>query len=337
MCKVGYTVDFTIAGVAFLVILLLAPWAAKGIVKRPEMGWLIILYGSAFLPRALTGTSYAVLATSGRFPTIALIDTLTNILRVGLVLVLVGLGWQVAGVVWGNAIAMAATGPLYGVLAYGLAKSRWGRSWLLADWSYLRGRRREVIRFLAYNDLNALLGLIPKQLDVVLLGYFHGPTEAGYYKLAKSLAGVMGYITGPLQAVVYPRLAQAQAIQSKRAVRAQGWRLTWSVGLPLALSVVLAIPFASIILIFTGEAYRSSITLLRLFLILIGWQTLFFWIRPAYWSVGMLSAFISISIVSTLILFLGWLVSIPIFGATGLILVTIFISIFHVTWLLLKF
>jgi hypothetical protein len=41
--------------------------------------------------------------------------------------------------------------------------------------------------------------------------------------------------------------------------------------------------------------------------------------------------------VSTLILFLGWLVSIPIFGATGLILVTIFISIFHVTWLLLKF
>jgi O-antigen/teichoic acid export membrane protein len=301
------------------------------------MGWLIILYGSAFLPRALTGTSYAVLATSGRFPTIALIDTLTNILRVGLVLVLVGLGWQVAGVVWGNAIAMAATGLLYGVLAYGLAKSRWGRSWLLADWSYLRGRRREVIRFLAYNDLNALLGLIPKQLDVVLLGYFHGPTEAGYYKLAKSLAGVMGYITGPLQAVVYPRLAQAQAIQSKRAVRAQGWRLTWSVGLPLALSVVLAIPFASIILIFTGEAYRSSITLLRLFLILIGWQTLFFWIRPAYWSVGMLSAFISISIVSTLILFLGWLVSIPIFGATGLILVTIFISIFHVTWLLLKF
>jgi O-antigen/teichoic acid export membrane protein len=337
MCKVGYTLDFTIAGVAFLVILLLSPWAAKSIVKRPEMGWLIILYGSAFLPRALTGTSYAVLATSGRFPSVALIDTLTNILRVGLVLVLVGLGWQVAGVVWGNAIAMAATGLLYGVLAYGLVKSRWGRSWLLADWSYLRGRRREVIRFLAYNDLNALLGLIPKQLDVVLLGYFHGPTEAGYYKLAKSLAGVMGYFTGPLQAVVYPRLAQAQAIQSKRAVRAQGWRLTWSVGLPLALSVVLAIPFASIILIFTGEAYRSSITLLRLFLILIGWQTLFFWIRPAYWSVGMLSAFISISIVSTLILFLGWLVSIPIFGATGLILVTIFISIFHVTWLLLKF
>ena len=337
MCKVGYTVDFTIAVVAFLVILLLSPWAAKSIVKRPEMGWLIILYGSAFLPRALTGTSYAVLATLGRFPTIALIDTLTNILRVGLVMGLVGLGWQVAGVVWGNAIAMVATGLLYGILAYGLAKSRWGRSWLLADWSYLRGRRREVIRFFAYNDLNALLGLIPKQLDVVLLGYFHGPTEAGYYKLAKSLAGVMGYITGPLQAVVYPRLAQAQAIQSKRAVRAQGWRLTWSVGLPLALSVVLAIPFASIILIFTGEAYRSSITLLRLFLILIGWQTLFFWIRPAYWSVGMLSAFISISIVSTLILFLGWLVSIPIFGATGLILVTIFISIFHVTWLLLKF
>jgi O-antigen/teichoic acid export membrane protein len=337
MCKVGYTVDFTIAMVAFLVILLLSPWAAKSIVKRPEMGWLIILYGSAFLPRALTGTSYAVLATLGRFPSIALIDTLTNILRVGLVLGLVGLGWQVAGVVWGNAIAMAATGLLYGVLAYGLVKSRWGRSWLLADWSYLRGRRREVIRFLAYNDLNALLGMIPKQLDVVLLGYFRGPTEAGYYKLAKSLAGVMGYITGPLQAVVYPRLAQAQAIQSKRAVRAQGWRLTWSVGLPLALSVVLAIPFASIILIFVGEAYKSSIHLFQLFLVLTGWQTIFFWLRPAYWSVGMLSTFISISTVCTVALLGVWLISIPIYGASGLILATIFISILHIIWLILKF
>jgi len=337
MCKVGYTVDFTIAMVAFLVILLLSPWTAKSIVKRPEMGWLIILYGSAFLPRALTGTSYAVLATLGRFPSIALIDTLTNILRVGLVLGLVGLGWQVAGVVWGNAIAMAATGLLYGVLAYGLVKSRWGRSWLLADWSYLRGRRREVIRFLAYNDLNALLGMIPKQLDVVLLGYFRGPTEAGYYKLAKSLAGVMGYITGPLQAVVYPRLAQAQAIQSKRAVRAQGWRLTWSVGLPLALSVVLAIPFASIILIFVGEAYKSSIHLFQLFLVLTGWQTIFFWLRPAYWSVGMLSTFISISTVCTVALLGVWLISIPISGASGLILATIFISILHIIWLILKF
>jgi O-antigen/teichoic acid export membrane protein len=337
MCKVGYAVDFTIAMVAFLVILLLSPWAAKSIVKRPETGGLIILYGSAFLPRALTGTSYAVLATLGRFPSIALIDTLTNFLRVGLVLGLVGLGWQVAGVVWGNAIAMAATGLLYGVLAYGLVKSRWGRSWLLADWSYLRGRRREVIRFFAYNDLNALLGMIPKQLDVVLLGYFRGPTEAGYYKLAKSLVGVMGYITGPLQAVVYPRLAQAQAIQSKRAVRAQGWRLTWSVGLPLALSVVLAIPFASIILIFVGEAYKSSIHLFQLFLVLTGWQTIFFWLRPAYWSVGMLSTFISISTVCTVALLGVWLISIPISGASWLILATIFISILHIIWLILKF
>jgi O-antigen/teichoic acid export membrane protein len=337
MCKVGYTVDFTIAMVAFLVILLLSPWAAKSIVKRPEMGWLIILYGSAFLPRALTGTSYAVLATLGRFPSIALIDTLTNILRVGLVLVLVGLGWQVAGVVWGNALAMAATGLLYGILAYGLAKSRWGRSWFFANWSYLKGRRREVIRFFAYNDLNALLGMIPKQLDVVLLGYFHGPTEAGYYKLAKSLVGVMAYITGPLQAVVYPRLAQAQAIQSKRAVRAQGWRLTWSVGLPLALSVVLAIPFASIILIFVGEAYKSSIHLFQLFLVLTGWQTIFFWLRPAYWSVGMLSTFISISTVCTIALLGLWLISIPISGSSGLILATIFISILHIVWLILKF
>jgi O-antigen/teichoic acid export membrane protein len=295
MCKVGYTVDFTIAGVAFLVILLLAPWAAKGIVKRPEMGWLIILYGCAFLPRALTGTSYAVLATSGRFPTIALIDTLTNILRVGLVLVLVGLGWQVAGVVWGNAIAMAATGLLYGILAYSLVKSRWGRSWLSADWSYLKGLWREVISFLAYNDLNALLGLIPKQLDVVLLGYFRNPIEVGYYKLAKTLAGAVGYVVRPLQSVVYPEFAKLWGIGDINAFRQKTRKLALQVGLPLAAVTacgVMLLPF--ILPALLGQSYDPAVPAAQLLLLGSAIWLAFFWLRPWYlaknkvrlWSLG---------------------------------------------------
>jgi O-antigen/teichoic acid export membrane protein len=327
MCKVGYTVDFTIAGVAFLVILLLAPWAAKGIVKRPEMGWLIILYGSAFLPRGLTGTSYAVLATSGRFPTIALIDTLTNILRVGLVLVLVGLGWQVAGVVWGNAIAMAATGLLYGILAYGLAKSRWGRSWLLADWSYLRGRRREVIRFLAYNDLNALLGLIPKQLDVVLLGYFRNPIEVGYYKLAKTLAGAVGYVVGPLQSVVYPEFAKLWGIGDMKAFRQKTRKLALQVGLPLAAVTacgVMLLPF--ILPALLGQSYDPAVPAAQLLLLGSAIWFGFFWLRPVYFAQGRLHVWTRISVLVVFLSVLGFFVITPHWGYLGLSLWTVLLN-----------
>jgi O-antigen/teichoic acid export membrane protein len=311
MCKVGYTLDFTIAMVAFLVILLLSPWAAKSIVKRPEMGWLIILYGSAFLPRALTGTSYAVLATLGRFPSIALIDTLTNILRVGLVLVLVGLGWQVAGVVWGNAIAMAATGLLYGILAYSLVKSRWGRSWLSADWSYLKGLWRGVISFLAYNDLNALLGMVVR-LDVVILGYFRNPTEVGFYKLAQNLAQTIRYLINPLQSVIYPELAKLWSLGDIYVLQQKIRNLTFRLSLPLGLIAIISmvlVPF--IVPPLLGHLYLPSVPAVQLILIGSSIWLVFFWMRPAFLAMGEVKAWMiagSISLIITLPVqvFLTW-------------------------------
>ena len=327
MCKVGYIVEFTIAVVALLVILLLSPWAAKSIVNRPEMGWLIILYGSAFLPRALVGTSYAVLATLGRFPSIALIDTLTNILRVGLVLGLVGLGWQVAGVVWGNAIAMAATGLLYGMLAYGLVKSRWGRSWFSADWSYLRGRRREVIGFLAYNDLNALLGMIPKQLDVVILGYFRNATEVGYYKLAKSLAQIVGYVVGPLQSMVYPEFAKLWGIGDMKAFRQKTRKLALQVGLPLATVTACGITVLPFLLpALLGQSYDPAVPAAQLLLLGSAIWLGFFWLRPVYFAQGRLHVWTCISVLIVFLSVLGFFLIIPHWGYLGLSLWTVLLN-----------
>ncbi len=319
MCKVGYAVDFAIAMVAFLVILLLAPWAAKSIVDRPEMDWLIVLYGCAFLPRALVGTSYAVLATLGRFPTIALIDTLFNFLRVGLVLCLVGLGWQVAGVVWGNAIAIAATGLIYGGCAYALVKSRWGRSWLSGDWQQLKGRRREILGFLAYNDLNALIGLIPKQLDVVILGYFRAPVEVGYYKLAKNLASSVSYLVSPLQSVTYPELARLSGVGDREGLRRRVQKLAWRVGVPfgfMTLAPTALIPFVLPGLV--GDAYRPAILATQiLFLSAAVWLTCF-WLRPTYLAKGMLTTWIKVSISVMLLFVLGGSIIAPVWGYIGL-------------------
>ena len=68
MCKLGYSVDLAIACLTFLVLVLSADWAARSIAHNPAVAGLMILYGAALIPRALVGTSNAVLATLDGFP-----------------------------------------------------------------------------------------------------------------------------------------------------------------------------------------------------------------------------------------------------------------------------
>jgi len=319
MCKIGYAVDFVIASLAFLVILATAAWASCHIAHRPEAVGLILIYGAAFLPRALSGTSRAVLATLGRFPMIAWLDTATTFLRVGLVLGLVLSGWQIAGVVWGNAIAMLVTGVLYGAVAYRLVRSTWGASWMQGKWNELKGKRREIFGFLAYNDLNALIGMIPKQLDIVLLGYFRNPTEVGYYKLAKSFSGGIGYFVSPLQSVTYPKLAQIWGIRDREGFRRHVRRLAFGVGIPLGLAILLGIAFVPFIVpLLVGETYLSAIVAMQFLLVGSAVWLAFFWLRPMYLAAGEIRLLAQLWGCLAALSVVGFFLIIPQFGFVGL-------------------
>lgn len=319
MCKVGYAVDFTIALLAFLVSIFIAPWAALNIAHRSEATGLIIIYASAFLPRALVSTSYAVLASLGHFSVIAFIGIATTLVRVILVLGMVWLGWQVAGVVWGNAAAMVLTGLLYSTYAFPLAKRQWGGLWWQVDWHLLKGRGREILGFIVYNDLTVLLGMIPKQLDVVLLGYFRNPTEVGYYKLAKSIAGTVGYLVGPLQSVTYPKFAQLWGTGNQEGLRRTVRRLALSGGAPLGLAALLGIAFVPFVVPpLVGNAYRPEIVAMQLLLVGSAVWLAFFWLRPLYFAKGMIKTWTNITVFVVCLSIAGFIVAIPLWGYLGL-------------------
>jgi O-antigen/teichoic acid export membrane protein len=296
VCKVGYLVDLAMAVTAFAVVLATASWAAINIAHCPEITWLVLVFTAAFVPRAFVGTSYAALATLGRFSLIALLDTTITVLRTGLVLGLVLAGWQVTGVIWGNAMATAAAGALYGTVAYVLARHAWGAGWLRARWSDLKGYRRAIAGFLAYNDLNALLGMIPKQLDIVLLGYLRNPMEVGYYRLAKSLASVVGYLVGPLQSVTYPGLAQLWGSGDRKGLGRRMRQLTWQVGVPLGLAVTIAAALVPYLLpSLVGDAYQPAVLAAQILLLGSATWLAFFWLRPVYFAQGRLRQWVLIS------------------------------------------
>jgi O-antigen/teichoic acid export membrane protein len=319
MCKLGYVVDFAIASLAFALVLITAPWAARNIAHRPETVDLIVLYAAAFIPRAMVGTSHAALTTLGRFALIAWVETLTTLLRVVLVLGLVLTGWQVAAVVWGNTLATIATGLLYGMVALVLMQRTWGASPLRSGCKILKGHRWEIFRFLAFNDLYTLLDMIPKYLDIVMLGYFRNPTEVGYYKLAKNLAGALTNLTSPLQSVTYSRLTHSWGMGSAKNFRPMLYRLIVISG--VMLSLILCSSFLIIrllVLHLLGESYFMAILAIQLLVIVTGIHLAGFWIRPFYLATAQTRFLALIALVVAFISIPTYTMSILAWGFEGL-------------------
>jgi O-antigen/teichoic acid export membrane protein len=283
MCKLGYLVDLTVAGLALLVVLLTATFGARNFVHNTATTDLIIIYAVALVPHALAGTSNAVLTTLGYFPTIAAIEIGCTVLRVALVLGFVRAGWQVAGVIWGNAIASATSGLIYGAIAWVLMRRTWGRSVIHSDLGALWSERKQIFSFLAYNDLNALMATIPRQLDLLLLGYFRNPVEAGFYKLAKSFSSAADNLLGPLQSVTYAELSKLSALGDHHVLVKKVRKLACEIGLPLgglALVGTLFVPFVLPRLV--GDTYLPAVPATQLLVVASALSLATFWMRPVY-------------------------------------------------------
>lgn len=61
-----------------------------------------------------------------------------------------------------------------------------------------------VLTALWHTNVNSLLGMISKEMDVLLFGYHRSPTGVGFYKLAKSVRKVANYISVPYLEVAGP-------------------------------------------------------------------------------------------------------------------------------------
>ena len=300
-----YAVDVAIAAVTFVVVLLTAPWAAKHIAHDPEAVGLIVVYAAALVPNALVGTASATLTTLGHFSLIAKINTLTTFLRMAVVLGFVSTGWQLSGVVWGNVIATVVSGLLYGTCAGLTTRRVWGASPFQGSWQALRGRRREISGLFVVNDLNVLLDMIPKYTDIIILGYFRGPTETGYYKLAKNLAGGLSNLARPLQSVIYPKFARLWSTGLLEDFRRALYNCVVTIGIFLSSIVLLSILIIpSLIFYILDASYSAASLAVQILLLVTGIRLVSFWIRPLYLVIG------KIHILTTFAL-VGAIVSIP--------------------------
>jgi O-antigen/teichoic acid export membrane protein len=318
ICKLGYAVDFGIALLSFLAVAASAGWGARNVVHREAEAGLLTLYAASFLLQSLTGASYAVLTTLGRFTLIARLNIASAALRVVLVLGLTAAGWQVAGVVFGNAFAIAANGLLLWLAARSAARGAWGATPIHGDLRAIGTRLREVLSFTVFSDLNTMIGIIPKKMDLILLGYARGTEQAGYYQLAKRLAGAAYNIIAPLQSVTYPEMVRLWAAGDAGALRRRVREFSIAVGAPLGAGGIAAAALMPVIIPPAfGEAYSPSIPATALMLIGSAVWAAFFWLRPLYLATGKVREWTAIGALTALLSLVGVAMIAPVWGCTG--------------------
>jgi len=104
-----------------------------------------------------------------------------------------------------------------------------------------------------------IVNLLSKQADIVVLGYFAGPLQAGYYRLAKKVTSLASVLVNPLQAVLYPRLSKQWGEGRRKDFLQTVSRYAFWVGMPLGLVVWLSLPLLpKAVELLVGEAYAVA-------------------------------------------------------------------------------
>ena len=284
--------------VAYIVLFLLAPWAAQTFAKDASTIWLFQVYGLYLVGNLIFETSTGVLQTFKRFDRISAVQLSGTILTA----ILVGAAFFLHGTLIHILAAYLAGKFLAGILIVIFAIHELNQN-LGADWWRTRSADkpssfifhlssfipdwRNLLKFALNTNLNGTVNLIVRDSAPLFLGAFATQAEVGYFKLALSLVNL---VTLPIEPFIWPTyaeitetIARAQWDATKRLLRrvsviAAAWTLT-------AGGVLAAIGWWLIPLLYGADsapAYPATLILLLGF----GFANILHWNRPLLLAFG---------------------------------------------------
>ncbi len=282
---------------AYGILVLLAPLGARYIVKDPGATPLIMLYGLSLLASFSTETATGVLQVTNHYRSLALINLLqslvtaviivwASITNAGLLAVLIA--YLVGKFIMG-------LGPTC-VSLYWLPRVL-GKGWWKGSFSALPPFR-ELAGFAVSTNISGTINVIARDSEVLWVGYFFSPLEAGYYKTALAIINLVIMPITPFISTTYPEITRSIArglwSRLRRLLRqvtsiAGGWTILVSIGLLFFAKPVL---FSSWLPVIGRDFQVYPIEFLPalpiLFVLLIGFGTAntLFWNRPLLLAFG---------------------------------------------------
>lgn len=208
---------------AYLVLLLLASWAARVLAKEPSVAVLFPFYGLMLLANLVYETSSGVLQTHKRFDRLALINTFQSVLTTALILMAFLLRRSVVEVLAAYLVGKAFAGFAISIIAFRQMDQTAGHGWWRAslkqvpDW-------RSIWGFAVNTNLNGTVNLVTRDNAYLYLAYlspaYIAQTYVGYIKLGLS---IINFITLPIDPFIWPTYAEIT-----RTIALRQWQRTRS-------------------------------------------------------------------------------------------------------------
>ncbi len=284
--------------IAYLVLLGLAPVAARNLAGDPSLAPLFAAYGLFLIGNLVYETASGVLQTLRRFDRISAAQftgsLITALLILGAFLLRGHLVHILAAYLAGKLTAgllitlfavhalRAHLGPAWGHPSPHLLPSRSSSAAIDAPTSPAnRPPWRDILAFAFQTNLNGTVNLIVRDSAPLFLAFFAGPAEVGYFKLALSLVNL---ITLPIEPFIWPTYAEiAETIA--RAQWATTRQLLWRISIIAAAwtlpagAALIALGKWLIPFVYgaeAGPAYPATVLLLVGY----GMANIFHWNRP---------------------------------------------------------
>jgi O-antigen/teichoic acid export membrane protein len=218
MVKLAYLVDGATGVLAFVLVLVLAPWLAERFLHNRATAPEISLFAGSLLGATVNDTSMALLRVFDRFRWLTIDRVVSSAVRFAVLatvaLTTAGLRPVLAAYVVVEILRGAALVVL-GVHTVRAELSGPGPDHL----GLVRSRLAEFWHFTLNNSVTALLVLVTRQLDVLILTLYHAPREVGLYRMAKNFGQLIFKLSDPFYFAIYPELVRLSATAAMADLR----------------------------------------------------------------------------------------------------------------------
>jgi O-antigen/teichoic acid export membrane protein len=271
---------------AYLVLLLLTPWAAATFAKDLQTAPLFVFYGLILLTNIIAESSGGVLQAARRFDWIARINIIQSMVTAGMILAAFLLGRGIFEIILAYVAGKSLNGLGLAVLALRELHKTLGAGWWKTPLRNLPDGRG-MFSFMLNTNLTGTVNLFTRDNIPLYLAALLSTTEVGYFKLAQSLINL---ILLPLDPLIWPTYTEIThtisqgAWDSTRRLLRRVSLITASV--VLAIGGGLALTGWFLLPLLYGPTAAPAYPALLILLAGYGFASIFQWNRPLLLALG---------------------------------------------------
>ncbi len=259
-------IDVGTGMVAAAILTLTAKPVARLLLDDPELADEIVLYGLMLLFTTTETTATGLFRVYRRFDLLGLKDGLGSVIRrsfsIAAALAFGSLHAVVVALMFGGLIEAL----LFNGMAYRLTRRQLGK--VTGHTPLAPGELKRIVSFVLGTNVLGTLKLLTEHGDMLLLGWFGGPSVTGVYKVALSATQLHYKLRLPFNTIAYPEIVRARQSGPRQLQSTIGTLVLVSALVTLPSALALAVLADPLIHLISGKVeYISAANYFRIMLL----------------------------------------------------------------------